>query len=283
MTAIVDSVATPTSKTVEQVPPVRFLVLWMGVVAALPMVVFHSWQLWSLPYAKTFPLVYLGILYFLWRQQRVRLEKPGWRNAFVIAALLIGGSFGILANAIFSPWVGQLSFVFLALSLAICYFSEIPFHRIAKLAFVLLLLTIPTAVATRLETSFLKYSSQITSNFLEELSWAHFADKNTISVPKIDFDWMEHAHGMESLFLTTVVLGLSWLIRNRGLLTSIFEVLTIPFLATWHMTVRVLVVLGAMEWMDVDLTTGTQESFSISSLLFGSDSARGSYWSGSAT
>lgn len=70
------------------------------------------------------------------------------------------------------------------------------------------------------------------------------------------FHWIEDGFGMECLYVTAITVAISWIFRNRGLLTSILEIIAIPSLAFSQTFLRFLVVLWADRLGPFDFSIG---------------------------
>lgn len=231
--------------------------LLLLLLAALPLVGFHFWNLWNTPYAKVFPIAYLGVAYYLYRDG-ISVNPPyGWRYRSACVSIPLAFCLGFTGIIVHSPYLGQVATTLLIFSIVVSYFDAIPFHRVAKLVLVLLIVALPSRLAIWMELKFESVVGRSLSSFLEYWNLPHLRSANQFEFPEISFHVIEDGHGMETFYLISITVALSWVFRNRGLLTSLLEVFLIPCLAIALFMVRGLIVLYGKMGLGVDFTKGS--------------------------
>lgn len=225
--------------------------------SALPLVGFHFWNLWNAPYAKVFPIAYLGVAYYLYRDGLSVNPPQGWRYRSACVSIPLAFCLGFVGIFVHSPYLGQVATTLLLFSIIVCYFDAIPFHRVVKLGLVLLIVALPSRLASWMELKFESVVERSLSSFLEYWNIPHLRTANAFEFPDITFHVIDNGHGMETLYLILITVALSWVFRNRGFVTSLLEVILIPCLAIALFMARGLIVLYAKTGLGIDFTKGS--------------------------
>lgn len=256
--------------------PNRFWAIFWGVagLSLLPFMIPYGLTLMRQELYQYFPFVLLGVGYLVFIRWDRTVRGPSSR---VSKALVVAGlGFIILAAAIHSTWLGNLSFVCFATAFLVSQ-RALGGGSLAYLALPLvMLIRIPQLHSQSLVSRLQKVTSQLSHLALDLMSVPHDAFANRLRLPGKELFVAEACSGIQSAFTMCFLALLIIVWRQRSvLLAPIYIVFALVF-AVLANTIRVTIIALAEAWYGADWTTGwTHDAVGYFSLAI----AAGTLWS----
>lgn len=214
--------------------------------------------MWTRPHLQYFPISIAAFGYLVWQElPQPRVYAEGFRNRLALGFFCGSIGIGLLGLWLYSPLLGLLSSVLAvsAWSFKALAQSSIP-RVISLIAIIASCIPLPLNYDQQLVSRLQQTASRSCSYALDGLEVPHLLEGNIIQIANHPLFVEEACSGVTSLY-SLLSLGIILAVLNRrSLFVALGTMAFIPFLAVATNLLRLISIVLALHWWDIDLTHG---------------------------
>lgn len=234
------------------------LLLWMPLLGMSPLLFLEFSQMWTRPHLQYFPISIAAFGYLIWQELPMpRVYADGLRNHIALA--FFGGSIGVgcLGLWLYSPLLGLLSSVLAVSAWSFKSLSRSSIPRVFSLiAIVASCIPLPLNYDQQLVSRLQQTASRSCSYALDGLEVPHLLEGNIIQIANHPLFVEEACSGVTSLYSLFSLGIILAVFSRRSLFIAAATFVFIPFLAVATNLLRLMVIVLALYWWEIDLTHG---------------------------
>ncbi len=217
--------------------------------------------LWEKQHLQFFPLAVAAAIWFLAKEGEMRHVVSAGRRRFAWILASLGIFIAAVAILLSSPWLAHATAILLVFSWGLGCFGNLTVLRLLGICG-LLMVTLPAPFDwdEKLVHALQALSSTICSRIMDMAAIIHVQRGNIIEIASIPLFVEEACSGVDSQYALMAVAGVLLLIGRAGLVVSLITIVTVPLWAILGNLLRIVTIVIGLEWLAIDLSTGTQHT-----------------------
>ena len=226
-------------------------------IALAPLLFFQAMYLWSREHMQFFPLAIGASCSFFYSegQSKALISLVRVRLSWVLSG--IATLLCLIALVLYSPWLAHVASVLLCVSWAFGRFGNLTTLRICGICGLLAVtIPLPLEMDRTLVQVLQGLSANISSRLMDLTGILHFQKGNIIEITARPLFVEEACSGVDSQYALMAVAGGLLLIGRAGLVVSLITIVTVPLWAILGNLLRIYSIVFALEFLNVDLTSG---------------------------
>ena len=214
--------------------------------------------MWTKPHLQYFPISIAAFGYLVWQElPKPRVYAEGFRNRIALGFFCGSIGIGLLGLWLYSPLLGLLSSVLAASAWSFKALAQSSIPRVISLiAIIASCIPLPLNYDQQLVSRLQQTASRSCSYALDGLEVPHLLEGNIIQIANHPLFVEEACSGVTSLYSLLSLGIILAVINKRSLFVALGTMAFIPFLAIATNLLRLMSIVLALYWWDIDLAHG---------------------------